>query len=578
MIRMHMNKSFWAMAAFAAVALYACNPVSDDSDIPDSPEEYHLTANSEIVSVPAAILGVVDDDLSNALKTRFPVLTTAVTDDTGIIMVPWAVFQQQSDVVLKAYAEGKVIAVIAPDNAELNKWMKAHDIHAQSYVENDRNLIEAFTVSGWRYDLDNPLDDSPAASANLNAYLNPFVRWVNDAISTPSVQLEGFGGDGMVNVATTFDHACYDKTYHIYLKKELGHVALSTPDVVEASSSATLHLEYYPLYSFEDNNSNGDYYLFSAKFTIENRPMYKGSWVNKHGGVKTHLCAFIFDYAKLNFQLMDSDYSEITPKFDVGPNPETTSVNVSHEEGMSWSLDGSVTGGWEGSGPAALLSVSGGVSFSNSTSVSFPDLLVRNNSSKGQVKIEYDIADEVAGYMRGGTMYPPTATLCKSDLVLRASWVWRIDSTKDNSDEYFTLMMTPEVGYSAMRFYSTALVDGKFYYFDNAITNRAPAINIQAPNRVPTGQVKINNTESQGIYFTDMKIWKANAYRTGSPVYSNTESVASGDSKSVILPTGDYRADIRVGRSSTSLRTCSTKSFTVRKGDVLILNSAFDFN
>lgn len=569
-----MKKLFIAVVACVALALCACNKEEDKT--PDFPDEHPLEASYEAVSSQTAVLGTIGEDLASAIKARFLYLSSNISDETKIVIVPWESIQLYSDIVLDSYEKGKTIVVAEPDNASLDKWLADHGINSLMFETEDRNLIVAFNRRGWQYGLDNPLDDTVGIVANLSAYLNPFVSWINAAVSTPSAPIADIASEGSVDITKTFDHVRVEQTFHIHLKKELGHMLWSSPDIVEASSLATISIEYYPLYAFEDQMSPGDYYVMSAKMTVENRPMYKGYWINKHGGLKTHLCAYIFDSATMEFELLDSKSNSVKPKFDNGPFPETTSLNVSHEEGMSWSLGGSVTGGWEGSGPAALLSVSGGVSFSNSTMISYKDILVYNNCSSGKVNIKYYLDVDASGYIQGFSLYEPTAPVCKSNLVSRASWVWRVPDTKDNSTVHYKMKITPKVSYSALRFYSS-VAEAYIPVFTGAITDSPAVIDLKAPNRVPTGQWKINNSEAQGTYLSDIKVWKESEFQKGTPVYSSSESVASGDSRTIILPVGSYRAECKVGKSASQMTTRKCRAFKISRGDIMISNSGFDF-
>lgn len=572
-----MNRYLYLSVIICALAVCGCNRSAEiEDDTPDAPVENPMVVSDEKVNMPAAMLGNPGGVLEGPLKERFSNLASAISDVSRVVIVPWDFFLQNSETIQNALKRRSIIAVAYPDGNSLNEWLEEKGF---SYLLSDaegKHLISAFGLHCGRFDLVDPTVDNPEASRAVAAYLNGFVSWVNasDSISSAPHILEV--GDEMADIAKTFDHMRYDKTFPMNIKEELGHVALSSPDSVKVSSQAILHLEYYPLYSFEDQASNGDYYLFTAKFTVENKPMYKGSWKNKHGGVRTHLCAFILDYIDLKFELTGTDN---TPLFDLGPNPETTPLAVTHEEGMSWNIGGSITGGVSATGPELSGTINGGASFSNSNSITYPDLVVNNNSSNGVVNIKYYLAEEMDGYMQGTKMIEPKAEVCKSNAVVQASWVWRVPETKDNSKTAFKLKISPKVAYYGMRFYSTAIGDGAFTYVDNAITSKEVVINLQAPNRVPTGVWKLKNSDESGVYVSDIKVWKASEYGVSgkNPVLTVDESIDSGDTYSAILPIGDYRAEISAGKSSSAMTKRVSRKFSITRGDSYTSNSGFDF-
>ncbi|MCQ2173373.1 MAG: hypothetical protein MJZ17_11615 [Bacteroidales bacterium] len=571
-----MNRYLYLSVAVLALAVCGCNRSAEvEDDTPDAPVENPMVVSNEKVNMPSAILGTVGGALESPLKERFTNLSSAISEVSRVVIVPWDSFLQNSEIIQDALKRRSIIVVTYPDDNALNGWLVEKGLTSILSEAGDSHLITAFGSHCGRFDLADPAKSDPEASGTIAAYLNGFVSWVNASDSIASVPHILEIGDEMADIAKTFDHMRYDKTYQMSISEELGHVALSSPDVVKASSQAMLHLEYYPLYSFEDQASNGDYYLFTAKFTVENKPMYKGVWKNKHGGVRTHLCAYILDYIDLKFELVGT---EDTPLFDLGPNPETTPLAVTHEEGMSWNIGGSITGGVSATGPELSGTINGGASFSNSNSITYPDLVVNNNSSGGVVNIRYYVADEMAGYMQGTHMIEPKAEVCKSNAVVQASWVWRVSETKDNSTKAFKLKISPKVAYYGMRFYSTAIGDGAFTYVDNAITGDDVVIDVHAPNRVPTGIWKLKNSDESGVYVSDIKVWKASEYGTGAaPVLTVDESIDSGDTYSAILPTGDYRAELSAGKSSSAMTRRTCKKFTIARGDVHTSNSGFDF-
>ncbi len=582
-----------ALFAFMActvctVFLAGCDKNETDVDTPVvDPVIKPISSDGQAFNVPVRFLGNPESELAVAVRRRAP---QAEQDGAGsrMVVVAQNELEANGDAIIGAWGLGDFIVVLDPDYDALDRFFSARGMRLDLPVFGDAsgNMLVCFNNSGCVYDVDDPFDgngivtpqksrqDSDgrhffvSGSNEYDAYLNPLVRFVNGIVNE-SVSTKG----ELADVAKTFDYQKVEHTYTIHLKKEIAHVALSSPDVVEASSQLTLRFQIYPLYAFEDQSANGDYYLVTAQSTIENGPMYLGSFDWRHGGVHSHICAYIFYKYFLNLEFEGS----VKPVFDVTPNPSTTSVGVSHTEGMEWNIGGSVTGGFESGGPSAAVSLNGGVSFSNSTTITYPDLLIKNNyTSAGKVSYEYQVPDDLVGYMQGTHFHGPDALICSSNAEMSCSWVWRVSGTKDNGTDRFSVIVTPDITYTSMHFFTTGIGDGEFKDFTDAIadTEKTFKLNLTSPNRVPTGFWNLKNTFSAGEYVTDIRLYKPSST---TPEYSYTRNLAPGEEMKVNVATGQYIVKFNAGSNRASMKSYESVSpITISRAESTVSNSGLD--
>lgn len=596
-------KLFVNLFLFVAVAIasVSCEKNDNNLDIPDiEPEINPIISSGENATIPAMFISSQESEISKAIKSRIPnnfVGTTA----TGAEMVIAAQNELLANIktVAEAYSNGKIIVVISPDYSEIKKAFETEGYNiAMPDFAAGKNMLVAFNKYGYLYDVDEPADNGDDGISEGNSYngvnssigggvidyadyLNPFVSWLNrtskevEELENKALRLTT--GTEPADVVKTFNAQKVEHTYTIKLKKEISHVILSHPDVIEATSQLTIRFTIYPLYAFEDQVSNGDYYIVTAESVIENKPMYLGSFTRKHGGVKVRMCCYIFSEYYLD---MEFD-GETKPLFDVTPCPKTTAVSVTCDEGFSWNLGGSITGGFSGFDLTGALSLSGGVAFSNSQSVTYPDLVVENNSTgNGKVSYRYDVPVDLMGYMQGTSIHEPEAVVCKAGTTLSSSWVWRVNSTKDNEDRSFKVKVNPNLSYAAMHFITIGSTDGVWHNFKDAIadTEKTFTLELMAPNRTPTGMWSLSNTFANGEYISDIVVYDANDTEMKNPVHRVNGSVAPGKDYTTNLRTGSYMVTFKAGRSADATKLYkSISSFEIKRAEHYTSNSGFDF-
>lgn len=114
---------------------------------------------------------------------------------------------------------------------------------------------------------------------------------------------------------------------------------------VEGEGEVTLRHSIYPLYAFEQNSSNGDYYIVKSEVSVANEKMYKGYVSHLLQDEKqrlkttTHVCGFYMREVRVYYELVDKD-GKTVGEFPVGhsPTPLTTIGSTTYTSGFSWSL------------------------------------------------------------------------------------------------------------------------------------------------------------------------------------------------------------------------------------------------
>lgn len=579
------------LCAALAVLCIGCkdkDPVDDEPVI--LPTINPLAATLDQFNLPVVFLGNAQNDLIQALNKRKGNVLHSEPEQPELIFVSQSEISQFEERIIEAYAAGDFIAVVHPDYGQIRSTFASHGMKVllPSFETPSSNMLVCFNCKGSSYSVDDPFDGNEitgkqesvllsdgsqtivSGSDDVSDYLNPFVRFINESAAELVTKADP------ADVEKTFDAQKVEHTYTIHLKKELGHVALSKPDTVEATSQMTIRFKIYPLYAFQDQPANGDYYLVTAQSTIENAPMYLGSFTNKHGGVKTHLCAYIFREYHLDLEFKDG----IKPLFDVTPNPSTSAADVAHTEGMEWNIGGSLTGGIEGATPSAALSLNGGVSFSNSTTVTYPEIIIKNNSTAdGKVSYIYELHPDMSGYIQGFTMHPPAAEIVKSNTDMSGSWVWRVKDVKDNdSKTSFSVKVSPDLTYSSMRFYSS-VADANIVKWTDAIASseKTFTLNLAAPNRTPTGSWCLKNTFTGGEYLTAITLYDSSDTGYSKPLYSFTRNVAPGEEFTTNLPTGKYNVTFSAGPDMDSMKPYkSVTPVIINRAEQTVSNASFN--
>ncbi|MDD3108137.1 MAG: hypothetical protein PHV49_02870, partial [Alistipes sp.] len=339
----------WFAVCFGFVILFAscAKERSEGGDSNETPSG-KLVASGERITLPVFSKGDISAYIQSALSSRFVAQTAELEKARVMLFSTESFVAANPQQLVEAYDRGVVFVIARPDMEQVERICNENDIPFGGAITNKNDLeLFAFNSRGDSYSMDDPSDSNLSAQEEYNAYLNPFISWLNDILTKgASVQAApDLRTEPQADVQKTFDYQTISHTFNVYLKKELGTVALSTPDTVEASGQVTLTMSIYPLYAFTDQSSPGDYYIVNTTLTAHNQTLYLGEFEHRHGGVHVHMCAYIMGHMNMTCT-MDSK-AGYTVDFPINgtPTPLTTQVSQTFTSGISWNLGGSLTGG-----------------------------------------------------------------------------------------------------------------------------------------------------------------------------------------------------------------------------------------
>ncbi len=529
-------------------------------------------ASDEKVDEPAVILGDIPSDMKEALSTRLTHLQNAVSEETDVLIVSSSALSSYNKEIVTVYENDGIIVIVQPEINVVNDW---------------------FEQIGWEYELDETKKELYAFSRNhqyildeasekitINEHLDGFVSWVNKSLKPHLLSPPGSGETAIDKLITaqTITH-----TYSYDLQIEEAHAIGSNPDVIWGDGDFTATYSIYPLYAFEGQPTTGDFYIVTAEYTAHNAkmcpkdpkdcPLHK--WNSKHGAFVCKLCGFFLTRFNVETNLL-TDKDSAIGSFPAGysPTPQTSQGATSYSSGMSWNLGADVAVGTKNfSTIDGSVTIKGGVTFSNSQSRTISDVDIMNQSSDKMVKYEYKI-NNLPTHEDGHITDPPLVSV--SNATLFSSWIWRVSTTTDGSNQAFYISTKPTLTYGSCHLYTSA-ADYKEHRLDVKVEDaKVQKTKLTPPNRIPTGLLSITNNNT-GEYISDVVIKN----EKGEVEYNSSGkgSIPTDGAFLRYLPTGKYTIEFKMGSNTHSKKTyvLSDEYLTIVRGETLSLNSAFDF-
>jgi|SRR5574344_423299 hypothetical protein len=625
---MKYTTKFLLLMSMAIAAMCLLNSCSHDSAIDVIDGDYRgdstsIKANNEQVVFPAAMVGTIPADYAAAFQKRFSSLSTTVTGDTKLMIV------SSDDLVSKASDANAVIknngivVVINPEKSVLYKWLTDNGLGGNIQPAVDSSAIYAISAFGKIY----ILDDIPAdVSSGVNAFLNPFISWVNGVLG----HVEGESDYTSSDVEKLFGSEDIKITHNITLNKVITHIKGASHDRISRESQIDVRYSIYPLYVFNDQPDKGDYYIVNASITAYNGNMYNGNWTQKHGWIRARICGFYLRELSCSSTLQSKSGSDVGAFSSGGlPVPLTSSDQTTYSSGLSWSLSASVCGkekgtkklvpdhlpeGWDNDvindevppvppvppdpfnppdppDPPKYeieslikgdLSVGGGLNYKSTETKTIKDFSILNNSSKTTVNYTYKI-NNLPGYVDPLSISNPPS-IAISDATFYQSWIWHVSDTKDNSDNSFILVNKVSAIYGACHFYSSKadFVSEKFSdVFGNGITESVKTSDMPAPLRIPTGRLVINN-DVAGMFISRVEIWPKGDTTNYAAFTDRTYAAKESFSRSV--RTNSYYVYLKAGTSLDDLhpyvavdQAGKKKTIVIKRGSPTTLNLSLDF-
>lgn len=544
---------------------------TNDSGVWDAPLRGSI-ATDETVDEPAVILGTLPAELSDAFNTRLTNVTNTVGDGTKILVVPCSELSAFTTDIVTVYENNGIIVIASPEPSVANGWFEQMGL---SYELPDDSVAKELFAFNKHHQY---ILDAPYEGITRNEHLNHFVDWANDVLDTFSAADPESGESAIDKLvdAQTITH-----TFGYKLEVVEAKAILSKPDKITGNGTFTAKYSIYALYAFENQPSNGDYYIVNAEYTAHNATMCPVDesthrWTSRHGGVYCMLCGFYMTKFGVETSLCDNENSTTTiGEFPTGytPSPQTTQGSTSYTSGMNWGFGGDATFGMDTKGPSGSVTVKGNLSFSNSQTRNIADVDILNQSNASAAKYVY-VVNNLPEAEKSHITTPPLVSV--SNATLFGSWIWRVPTTKNGSkDEFWLCTNLSDIEFGSCHLYSTAL---DFVSHTNRpdISNRKAYSKIIPPNRVPTGLLKISNT-NEGQYISDIVI----ANEQGQVEYTTKGkgSIPFNDAFLRYVPVGKYTIEFKMGSNNQSLKNyvLATGPIEIDVAEEYGLNSAFDF-
>ncbi len=365
----------------------------------------------------------------------------------------------------------------------------------------------------------------------------------------------------------------------------VGEVLWSDKDHLKGSGEVSATYNITPLHAFDDQAGHGDYYIVDATYTIMNKDMYHPNEARYHGGVRVRIGGFCLTNCEIETSIYDKNGKIDGVKlFASSPKPETFIQEKTYNINDSWNIGGSVTGGIKKSagqkGEDDESSTEGsiqatfnwGVSHSKTETFKVSDLTIRNNSNTDTVR--YDLINNNVVHFDWGCQYglSDCSDFAKASLIFHAAWIWYIPGAKDNDESNKLIIRTKMVPqYRSCRFYSTeADYDEWHDKFE-----RTGDINLELPNRAPSGYVTLNNDKDETI--TNVTFFRED----GTVEYESKSSFIKGSVAKFCIPTGNFYMKFKSGKKASDMTEwiyATGKTFTITRGDTLNLVASFDFD
>jgi len=558
----------------------------DKGDAIEEPESGYFNdrpmASDEVVTIPTAIIGDIPSDIGAALNIRFTNQTVQIVpSSTQVIIFHISSLRTlDEEAFLEVYHNDGIIIVLDPDLQLLSAWLEELELRHLPYSEPFLNASEpphelyAFNQSNKHYFLDYIHSDF-----DHNDFLNSLVSWVNEygeESVTPPQNISPY------DVTQLFNYQSVAYTFNLYLEK----VEAESKKKQELIGGGQIDVKFtvYPLYAFQDQASNGDYYIVSMVVTAHNQSMYRGKWyvetdANKHTGY--YLCGYYMENLGVKTEILNSNQTVVSEASFASfgtPTPITTIGSVTYTHGLSWSLNYTCTGNpVEGTVSGTY---SGLLEYSNTQTKIINDVDTENNWIGSTVDYGYKF-NNLPSYKADQTIPitdPPPISINNAEF--HQDWIWRVSSTTDNGQEQFVLKNAITPVYGSCYDDNVGLGRGvvRNHWSDAVVGSPSFTVALTPPNRTPTGELNIINSMQPGTFITDVKIWKSTSSTADTPDYTVPRSYASGATVKTNLPVGNYWVEFKAGPDAISLSSYHLSNpVKIERAATTTLNSGFEF-
>ena len=357
------------------------------------------------------------------------------------------------------------------------------------------------------------------------------------------------------------------------------------------TGEVTLRHSIYPFYAFEDNTSNGDYYLVKSEVSVVNEGMYKDNKIYRYdkemsdgGGdeqIYTGICGYYLRAIRLKYQLCDTKHYGVVGEYPVGhsPTPLTTIGSTTYISGFSFTIGGQIRIGNDTLSINPLLF---DFEYNQQTIRNIQDMDIRNTSTSQIANYEFSLNNlPSVGHEFDLSPLLPAPPLSVNTGTYLQEFIWRVPSTKDfqGDDVRFALLQTVELeyGYCHSRWTFPRKIQAYTYKLrENVKTvSYSNIVDITPPCRIPMGKLKLPN-RNKGLYVTKVTVTEEGGKE---PLTISKGSLAYGKSFEIYVNTGKYKVEFMMGKNSRDAKkyTLIYDAAEVAKDETLELFSDYDF-
>jgi len=503
-----MKNLFKIILLLAGAALMSCDPAMDSAE--------PVTVNSDYCvysSLPPALMDVIERHFTGA---------RVGCGSASAVFVDYA--DIRSEDILEAYGRGAVIIAVSPP-AELLPLMREWGIDGLSAGTVSGCLLVSFHIGGAVYSVKDISDLRPEDNC-----LDGLAGWIN-GIETAS---NSSSSDEIFQAAHIYASHTVNINNAVIITQRGGK------QTYKMSGTGYFEQTYsiIPLYAFptSSGNSQGDYYIVDACFSVISSDMYHGINQVKVGGNKPKVNGFFLKSLTVEVTLTDSKGKTVDTEFYQLPAPSTTVGSTTYTSGSSWSINGGFAFGT----PGVTASASGSYTWSSSKTRVVRDLAIKNDSEhSGLVKYSLEVKNLPS---RTSMKVPPM--ISRGTLDFHTGWVWNVKSAKefDSSTRYKMKVRLVNLTYTTgtdSNYPASTLT----FPFSKDFTFDLPV-----PNRIPSGRVILSNSEA-GTYMKDVVFTSATDSKKRYPDKSGS-IYAQGESCTMILPEGKYKLEFNLGSTA----------------------------
>lgn len=594
-------KSYLAAAVVIATAtllVTACtkegedpNPPIEDPTIPQIP--------TDKFGVSIVWLGAENEHYADILS-RANGASTELTPDAKLIFTSVDAFKANKEALVEPFQNGAVIVIFDPIFEQLRDIFTGNGFGIPLSMELDRTVLVAVSKYGCckmgkipenaevAVPLDedgNPIDISgltpPAESkidANAIGWRMPlFIKWVKEILAKSEItkSVSGIESKGMSD-PYMLTHLM---AWNVNVLLNVNDDKIGEEFWLQGVYNAAAAYKIEPMYAYEDQNANGDFYVVCAEYQSDPDDVYNGDyvWHPDHGGDECIYCGLYMRELEVSTGVLCNNG---TIAFESGnsPIPATKNNVENHSEtnsssiGAGLSVGANVSGGknfkdkskTKGGGKLGA-SFSYGKQESHTVSYQVAELDIINNSTITSAGWTFQVnKDKFPGPDGDEGITGNTPGLAKGAAFLYTNWTWYYKGTKDYDTQsigVFKTTIKPKLG---------ATVNGDDVHGclpKWQLSEQSAVDSLIIPYRIPFGTVEISNnlalsSASIGnIIFTqldedDNPVMELDEDGNQIPVeyaFYEGQDIAHGDKASINIPIGTYK--VRLTRTSYGTET-----------------------